>query len=440
MIQNSQVAALAARVQQYSAEPRKQFVAPSAEASRYAAYLDAWRTRVEAVGTQHYPDEARGRIYGSLRLTVSVRADGSIADVEIDEPSPHAVLNQAARHRAAGRAVPALPARDRARHRRAGHHAQLALRQRHPGNPSPMTEARYAVIGNPIAHSRSPQIHAMFARQTGRALRYDRLLAPLDGFVAATAAFVAEGGLGLNVTVPFKQEACALAAGNLSDRARLAGAVNTLSWRNGAWHGCNTDGVGLVSDLLRLGLRLDGARVLLVGAGGAARGVLQPLAQAGCARIHIVNRTAARALELAEAWRASEAGLPVQVTAGTLAEAATPGGWDAVINATASGLADAAPTCPAACMPRRAGLRHDVRRRTHRLHEAGRGRRRRAHGGRPGHAGGPGGRELPYLARPAARSRARAGGAARRSGGGTLKAWRAAPARAAGPGSGSSPA
>ena len=134
-----------------------------------------------------------------------------------------------------------------------------------------MTEARYAVIGNPIAHSRSPQIHAMFARQTGRALRYDRLLAPLDGFVAATTAFVAEGGLGLNVTVPFKQEACALAAGNLSDRARLAGAVNTLSWRNGAWHGCNTDGVGLVSDLLRLGLRLDGARVLLVGAGGAAR-------------------------------------------------------------------------------------------------------------------------------------------------------------------------
>ncbi|AUT45902.1 shikimate dehydrogenase [Achromobacter sp. AONIH1] len=209
-----------------------------------------------------------------------------------------------------------------------------------------MTEARYAVIGNPIAHSRSPQIHAMFARQTGRALRYDRLLAPLDGFVAATTAFVAEGGLGLNVTVPFKQEACALAAGNLSDRARLAGAVNTLSWRNGAWHGCNTDGVGLVSDLLRLGLRLDGARVLLVGAGGAARGVLQPLAQAGCARIHIVNRTAARALELAEAWRASGAGLPVQVTAGTLAEAATPGGWDAVINATASGLADAAPDLP----------------------------------------------------------------------------------------------
>ncbi|WP_156395206.1 TonB family protein [Achromobacter sp. Root565] len=97
VIQNAQVAALAARVQQYSAEPRKQFIAPSAEASRYAGYLDAWRTRIETVGTQHYPDEARGRIYGSLRITVSVRADGSIAEVEIDQPSPHAVLNQAAR-------------------------------------------------------------------------------------------------------------------------------------------------------------------------------------------------------------------------------------------------------------------------------------------------------------------------------------------------------
>lgn len=114
VIQNSQVAALAARVQQYSAEPRKQFVAPSAEASRYAAYLDAWRTRVEAVGTQHYPDEARGRIYGSLRLTVSVRADGSIADVEIDEPSPHAVLNRAAR-RIVQLAAPFPPSRPRSR-------------------------------------------------------------------------------------------------------------------------------------------------------------------------------------------------------------------------------------------------------------------------------------------------------------------------------------
>ncbi|MNK30422.1 Shikimate dehydrogenase [compost metagenome] len=213
-----------------------------------------------------------------------------------------------------------------------------------------MTEAtslaRYAVIGNPIAHSRSPQIHALFSQQTGKPLRYERLLAPVDGFAEAVAAFVAEGGLGLNVTVPFKLDAYALSTGHLSSRARLAGAVNTLSWRNGAWHGCNTDGVGLVSDLLRLGVRLAGASVLLVGAGGAARGVLQPLAEAGCARIHIVNRTAARAEALATAWRESGVSPPTQVTAGALADAATAGGWNLVVNATASGLQDAAPDLP----------------------------------------------------------------------------------------------
>ena len=213
-----------------------------------------------------------------------------------------------------------------------------------------MTEApplaRYAVIGNPIAHSRSPQIHAMFAEQTGKPLRYDRLLAPVDGFAAAVAAFVAEGGLGLNVTVPFKLDAYALAAGRLSSRARLAGAVNTLSWRDGAWHGCNTDGVGLVSDLLRLGLRLSGASVLLVGAGGGARGVLQPLAEAGCARIHIVNRTASKAEELAASWRDSGVSPQTAVTGGNLADAALAGGWNLVINATASGLQNAAPDLP----------------------------------------------------------------------------------------------
>ncbi|KGD93615.1 shikimate dehydrogenase [Achromobacter sp. RTa] len=213
-----------------------------------------------------------------------------------------------------------------------------------------MTEAsplaRYAVIGNPIAHSRSPQIHAMFSEQTGKPLRYDRLLAPVDGFAGAVAAFAAEGGLGLNVTVPFKLDAYALAAGRLSSRARLAGAVNTLSWRDGAWHGCNTDGVGLVSDLLRLGVRLNGASVLLVGAGGAARGVLQPLAEAGCARIHIVNRTSARAQELADAWRDNGVSPQTRVTAGGLADAGTPGGWNLVVNATASGLQDAAPDLP----------------------------------------------------------------------------------------------
>ncbi|CCN19084.1 shikimate 5-dehydrogenase [Bordetella bronchiseptica MO211] len=137
----------------------------------------------------------------------------------------------------------------------------------------PASPPRYAVIGNPIAHSRSPQIHAMFAAQTGRPLRYERLLAPVDGFLPTVQAFRESGGLGLNVTVPFKLEAYALAEARLSERARLAGAVNTLSWRDGAWHGCNTDGVGLVSDLLRLGVALAGARVLLVGANATASGL-----------------------------------------------------------------------------------------------------------------------------------------------------------------------
>src|SRR5690606_31223712 len=128
--------------------------------------------------------------------------------------------------------------------------------------------------------------------------------------------------------------------------ARLAGAVNTLWLRDGAWHGCNTDGVGLVSDLLRLGVVLEGARVLLVGAGGAARGVLQPLAEAGCARIHVVNRTAARAHELAAAWSAAGVAPGTRVTAGGLAEAGVAGGWNVAINATASSLQGGAPELP----------------------------------------------------------------------------------------------
>eukprot|EP00887_Chlorella_sp_A99_P003824 scaffold32.g3824.t1 len=97
VIRNAQIAALAERIHAYNARPRKQFVGPAAQASRYAVYLDAWRNRIETIGTRYYPDEARGRIYGSLRLTVSVRADGAVTDIEIDQPSSHAVLNQAAR-------------------------------------------------------------------------------------------------------------------------------------------------------------------------------------------------------------------------------------------------------------------------------------------------------------------------------------------------------
>jgi shikimate dehydrogenase len=196
---------------------------------------------------------------------------------------------------------------------------------------------RYAVIGNPVAHSRSPYIHAQFSAQTDTPLQYEPLLAPIDGFIPTVEAFREQGGLGLNVTVPFKSEAYALAGDHLSERARRAGAVNTLWWQDNAWHGCNTDGVGLVNDLLRLGVTLAGARVLLIGAGGAARGVLQPLADQGCGHIHVINRTAARAQELVATWSATTPSA-ARVTAGGLGDAMIEGGWNVVINATASSL------------------------------------------------------------------------------------------------------
>jgi shikimate 5-dehydrogenase len=199
---------------------------------------------------------------------------------------------------------------------------------------------RYAVIGNPVAHSKSPRIHALFAQQTGKALEYGLLPAELDGFAQVVRTFFAQGGAGLNVTVPFKEQAHTL-ADVLSARAKAAGAVNTLWMQDGRLHGCNTDGVGLVGDLVRLGVRLSGARVLMVGAGGAARGVLQPLIDAGCTLLRIVNRNASRAHELAAAWQGVA---PVQ--AGGLADAAVDGGWDVVINATSTGLAGQAPQLP----------------------------------------------------------------------------------------------
>ena len=158
---------------------------------------------------------------------------------------------------------------------------------------------RYAVIGNPVAHSRSPAIHALFARATGQDIEYGRLLAPLDGFAAAVARFAGEGGRGLNVTLPFKAEAFALAT-RRTPRAEAAGAVNTLRFDGSEVFGDNTDGIGLVRDIeTRVGLALSGRSMLLIGAGGAAGGVLQPLLDAGVARLVIVNRSPERAIELA---------------------------------------------------------------------------------------------------------------------------------------------
>ena len=158
---------------------------------------------------------------------------------------------------------------------------------------------RYAVIGNPIGHSKSPQIHRMFAEQTGEALTYEALLAPLDDFAGTLRSFLVEG-LGVNVTVPFKEQAWALVDSH-TPAAERAGAVNTIQrLDDGSLLGDNTDGKGLVRDLQHnAGLSLAGLKILLVGAGGAARGVVQPLLAAGPSQLCIVNRTVSKAEELA---------------------------------------------------------------------------------------------------------------------------------------------
>lgn len=197
---------------------------------------------------------------------------------------------------------------------------------------------RYAVIGNPVAHSKSPWIHAEFARQTRQDLDYQRLESPLDGFARTVAAFRAAGGRGANVTLPFKEQAFSYCGPETSPRARAAAAVNTLRFDGKTLFGDNTDGIGLVTDLERnLGRAIAGKRVLLIGAGGAARGVLQPLLERAPAALRVANRTARRAEELA--------GLFQEVTGGGFHELAGES-FDLLINATSAGLANQAPALP----------------------------------------------------------------------------------------------
>jgi shikimate dehydrogenase len=163
---------------------------------------------------------------------------------------------------------------------------------------------RYAVIGNPVSHSLSPAIHARFARAMGEAIEYAPLMAPLDGFAATAERFFAQGGCGANVTLPFKLDAFRFAA-QASERARLAGAANFLALRGGAIEADNTDGVGLVADLRgNLALALAASRILVIGAGGAARGVIAPLLAERPRRLVIANRTPERARELAARFAA----------------------------------------------------------------------------------------------------------------------------------------
>ncbi len=200
-----------------------------------------------------------------------------------------------------------------------------------------MTTDRYGVVGHPVAHSLSPQIHAAFAQQTGIDLQYRRILAPLDGFIATAETFFDEGGRGINVTVPFKLEAFAWCGERVTARARRAGAVNCVAVDAEGLHGDNTDGAGLVDDLQRLlGRSLAGSRLLLLGAGGAARGVLGPLLTTGLRSIAIVNRDHAKAVALADEPRLEARSLD------------SIGGeaFDVVVNATSASLGGAALTLP----------------------------------------------------------------------------------------------
>jgi shikimate dehydrogenase len=197
---------------------------------------------------------------------------------------------------------------------------------------------RYAVIGHPVAHSKSPWIHAQFARATGEAVEYGAIDAPPEAFARTVDAFRAAGGKGLNVTLPFKGEAFRYCA-ETTERARAAQAVNTLVLDRERPFGDNTDGVGLVRDLsVNLGRRLAGAHLLLLGAGGAAQGVLGPLAQAGVAGIVIANRTLPRAQALA-------ARVPGAAACGF--DGLEGRDFDLVINATSAGLAGELPRLPA---------------------------------------------------------------------------------------------
>lgn len=202
---------------------------------------------------------------------------------------------------------------------------------------------KFAVIGNPIAHSRSPEIHVAFAKQNGIDLSYERILAPLDGFEATIKDFFAQGGDGLNITVPFKEEAFAL-CDVLTERAQAARAVNTLWMQGDQLHGDNTDGAGLVNAISALNWPLNISRILILGAGGATRGVVLLLADAGATEIVIANRTLSRAESLVTDLSVFIKNTKLHVM--TLAELS--GHFDIIINATSASLSGEGITLPAA--------------------------------------------------------------------------------------------
>ena len=223
-----------------------------------------------------------------------------------------------------------------------------------PASPADL----YCVMGNPVAHSRSPAIHARFAELTGEHIAYERRLVPMDGFAQGVRAFAAEGGRGCNVTVPFKTEAPGLAT-ECSERVQLAGAANTLTFRaDGSIYADNTDGLGLVADITRnAGVSLAGRDVLLVGAGGAAAGVLGPLLLAGARHITVANRTLAKAQALVQSHSALAALQKAELSAQD--PPALSAHFDVIINATASSLSGGGVPVPASVL-RPGALAYDM--------------------------------------------------------------------------------
>ncbi|TGD72820.1 shikimate dehydrogenase [Mangrovimicrobium sediminis] len=207
---------------------------------------------------------------------------------------------------------------------------------------------KYAVFGNPIKHSKSPAIHAAFAAQCGQQIQYRAVRVDEGDFTRAAREFFSTGGAGLNVTVPFKEEAFRF-ADRLSERARRAGAVNTLSRAaDGQVEGDNTDGIGLVRDMVaNLGWVIQGQRVLIIGAGGAVRGVLEPLLREQPREVFIVNRTPQRAEQLAQEFADCGA------LAGGGYDALGERQFDLVINASSAGLAGEMPDLPSALLTER---------------------------------------------------------------------------------------
>ncbi len=213
---------------------------------------------------------------------------------------------------------------------------------------------RYAVVGNPVAHSLSPKIHGEFARQTGQQLSYQAIELAVDAFAAGITDLQHQGFQGVNVTVPFKREAWEL-CDSMSTRAEIAGAVNTLSLHaDGSIHGDNTDGVGLVRDLVdNLKIKVEGQNILLLGAGGAARGVLEPLLALSPANLTIANRSLDRAIALAKDFAGHG---KIDVVAYTQLSNES---YQLIINATAAGLSHQLPPIPASLLDP-AGVCYDM--------------------------------------------------------------------------------